>query len=157
MRDVNRDGVWSEVPTLLSREMLFLVGVLNSFVADWFLRQRITSHLNMFYVYQASPCRVSPKRSSPRAHRFARRQAHVHHPRVRRPGRIRRPRLPPRAASPTLRDAPLRAEVDGLVAHLYGLTESEFAHVLRTFPVVPEPVREAARNAWRAVERGDVQ
>ena len=53
--------------------------------------------------------------------------------------------------------ARLRAEIDGLVAHLYGLSEEEFAHVLRTFPVVPEPVREAARNAYRAVARGDVK
>lgn len=50
--------------------------------------------------------------------------------------------------------ARLRAELDGLVAHLYGLTESEFAHVLTTFPLVPEPVKIAAQNAYRDVEKG---
>ncbi len=50
--------------------------------------------------------------------------------------------------------ARLRAELDGLIAHLYGLTEVEFAHVLSTFPLVPEPVKIAALNAYRDVKRG---
>lgn len=50
--------------------------------------------------------------------------------------------------------ARLRAELDGLVAHLYGLSENEFVHILATFPLVPEPVKQAARNAYRDVERG---
>lgn len=50
--------------------------------------------------------------------------------------------------------ARLRAELDGLIAQLYGLTEAEFAHVLSTFPLVPDPVKVAAHNAYRDVERG---
>jgi hypothetical protein len=53
--------------------------------------------------------------------------------------------------------ARLRAELDGLVAHQYGLTEDEFAHILGTFPLVTEPVKQAARNAFRDVERGLVR
>jgi hypothetical protein len=48
----------------------------------------------------------------------------------------------------------LRAELDGMIAHLYGLTEEEFAYILTTFPIVPEPVKVAAINAYRDVERG---
>ena len=48
----------------------------------------------------------------------------------------------------------LRAELDGLIAHLYGLTEVEFMHILKTFPIVPTPVKVAAHNAYRDVERG---
>ena len=51
----------------------------------------------------------------------------------------------------------LRSELDGLVAHLYGLTEAELAHILGTFPLVPEPTKIAALNAWRDVERGLIQ
>ena len=51
----------------------------------------------------------------------------------------------------------MRAELDGLVAHLYDLTEAEFAHILATFPLVPEPAKQAARNAYRDVERGLIQ
>ena len=50
--------------------------------------------------------------------------------------------------------AKLRAELDGLIAHLYGLTESEFAHILTTFPLVPDPAKIAAQNAHRDAERG---
>jgi hypothetical protein len=48
----------------------------------------------------------------------------------------------------------LRSELDGLVAHLYGLTEEEFAYILGAFPLVPDPVKIAAQNAYRDVERG---
>jgi len=50
--------------------------------------------------------------------------------------------------------AKLRAELDGLVAHIYGLTEEEFAYILTTFPLVPDPVKIAAHNAYRNVEKG---
>lgn len=42
----------------------------------------------------------------------------------------------------------------GLVAHLYGLTEEEFAYILTTFPLVPAPVKDAALNAYTDVEGG---
>jgi len=50
--------------------------------------------------------------------------------------------------------ARLRAELDGIIAHLYGLTETEFAHILSTFPLVPEATKQAVLNAYRDVERG---
>jgi hypothetical protein len=52
--------------------------------------------------------------------------------------------------------ARLRAELDGLSAHLYGLTE-EFVSVLSTLSVVPDPIKEAAHNAFRDVARGLVR
>lgn len=42
----------------------------------------------------------------------------------------------------------------GLIAHLYGLIRTEFAHIHTTFPLVAEPVKVAALNAYRDVERG---
>ena len=57
-------------------------------------------------------------------------------------------------ASDSTERAKLRAELDGLVAHLYGLSEEEFTHILTTFPLVAEPVKVAALNAWRDVQRG---
>jgi hypothetical protein len=43
----------------------------------------------------------------------------------------------------------IRAELDGIIAHLYGLTEGEFSHILSTFPIVAETVKDAALNAYR--------
>ena len=45
--------------------------------------------------------------------------------------------------------AQLRAELDGMIAHLYGLTESEFAHILSTFPLVAEEVKSAAMEEFQ--------
>lgn len=53
--------------------------------------------------------------------------------------------------------ARLRAELDGLIAHLYALTESEFAHILTTFPLVAQPVKDAALEAYRAVAKGKLK
>ena len=44
----------------------------------------------------------------------------------------------------------LRAELDAAFAHLYGLSEDDFAYMLSTFPSVPEPAL-VARNAYRAL------
>ncbi len=62
-----------------------------------------------------------------------------------------------RGATTTADRARLRAEMDGLIAHLYGLTEEEFAYILTTFPLVPDPVKVAAHNAYRDVARGAVK
>lgn len=48
----------------------------------------------------------------------------------------------------------LVSQLDGLFAHLYGLTEKEFAYILSTFSAVPDPVRIACSNAYRDIERG---
>src|SRR5438105_1122301 len=42
----------------------------------------------------------------------------------------------------------LRAELDAAFAHLYGISEEDFAYMLSTFPSVPEPVIVATRNAY---------
>src|SRR5690606_42053815 len=47
--------------------------------------------------------------------------------------------------------ARLRAELDGIVAHLYGLTEEEFAYILTTFPLVAQKVKDDALTAYRAI------
>lgn len=48
----------------------------------------------------------------------------------------------------------LQAEIDGAVAHLYGLSEEEFQMVLSQYPLVPDPAKLAAHNAYRDIERG---
>ena len=47
-----------------------------------------------------------------------------------------------------------RAKLAAPIVRLYSLTEQEFAHILTTFPLVPDPVTVAARNAYRDVARG---
>ena len=44
--------------------------------------------------------------------------------------------------------AKLRSELDAMVAHLYRLTEAEFAHILSTFPLVKDEVKQAALDEF---------
>ena len=48
----------------------------------------------------------------------------------------------------------LRAELDGIIAHIYELTEEEFTYILSTFPIVVQPQKVAAHNAYRDVLNG---
>ena len=130
---------------------VFWCGVANSFVFDWFLRQKVSSTLNMFYVYQVPAPRLRPGDSSfqPVAQRaaalictnlqYADLWQEV----------MGTPWTPESGATDPAERARLRAELDGLVAHLYGLTEDEFEHVLSSFPNVPEATKAAALAAYR--------
>ena len=136
-------------------ETVYTVSVLNAFVVDWFLRQKVTSHLNMFYVYQ-----VPVPRSGGSLESFLVRRAALLICTTREFDSLAREaglKSDDVAATDKVERARLRAEIDGLVAHLYGLSEEEFAHILGTFPLVPDPVKVAARNAYRDVAKGLLQ
>ena len=145
---------------------LFLCAVWNSFVIDWVLRQKVTTTLNFFYLYQLPIPRLTGADS-------------IFSPIVERAARLicttpefddlaKEVGIKPLTPSPTpasgrgeqygvthpVERARLRAELDGLIAHLYGLTEAEFAHILTTFPLVPDPVKLAALNAYSNAKAG---
>ena len=138
-------------------DLLLVVALLNSFANDFIIRQKVTAHCNMFYVYQLPVPRLSKKDAQfcPIVERAARLTCTT-------------PEFDDLAKEVGLRDnrdgvteplqrARLRAELDGLIAHVYSLTETEFAHVLGAFPLVADPVKVAAQNAYRDVERGLIQ
>jgi hypothetical protein len=131
---------------------LFLCAVWNSFVMDWMLRQKVTTTINFFYLHQLPIPRLTASDST-----FA--------PIVSRAARLTcvSPEFDALAKEVGMKRhrpldaaerARLRAELDGLVAHLYGLTEEEFVHILAAFPLVDDPIKVAARNAYLDVERG---
>ena len=135
-------------------ELLFVTAALNSFPVDFIIRGKVSANVNMFYVYQLPIPRLTKKDMAflPIVNRAAKLVCTA-------------PEFDDLAqkvglgshkngvADPTER-AKLRAELDGLIAHLYGLTEEEVAYILSTFPLVPDPVKVAAQNAYRDVERG---
>ncbi|WP_396432967.1 Eco57I restriction-modification methylase domain-containing protein [Limnohabitans sp.] len=136
------------------KERVYLCALLNSYCIDFCIRSRVTTNLNFFFLEQLSVPRLSEFHPQ-----FS--------PIVRRAARLicTTPEFDDLAQSVGLKGyhdgatdpherAQLRAELDGLVAHLYGLDEDEFAHILKTFPLVVEPVKVAALNAWRDVKKG---
>lgn len=134
--------------------LAYLVSVLNSFVFDFLIRQRVTAHCNMFYVYQMPVPRFTNKDEFVKS--IVTRAAKLTCTTPEFDDLARDLGLKSHANGVT--DATgrghLRAELDGLIAHLYGLTEVEFSHVLRAFPIVPDPVKIAALNAYRDVAKG---
>lgn len=136
---------------------LSLCSLWNSFAVDFVLRQKTSTRLSFFYMFQTPIPRL--KQGDPFFDSIVRRAAQLictapeyddlaaevglgsHHNGV---------------TDPAQR-ANLRAELDGMIAHIYGLSEDEFAYVLSTFPLVAEPVKAAALDAYRDVECGIVK
>ena len=135
-------------------DMLFCAGILNSFVIDWLLRLKVTTNINMFYIYQLPVPRLTTK--DPAFAPIMQRTAKLICTTSEYDTLAREVGLGSHkdGVTDTLERARLRAELDGLVAHLYNLTEEEFAHILDTFPLVTDPVKVASQNAYRDVERG---
>ena len=137
--------------------LMAITGLLDSLAFDFFIRQKVSAHCNMFAVFQVPVPRLTEKDAAFR-------------PIVERAARlicttpefddlakeIFGGRASSRAVGATdpAERLKLRAELDGLVANLYGLTEEEFAYILTTFPLVPDAAKIAAHNAFRNVEKG---
>lgn len=132
-------------------DMLYLCGVTNSFVFDWFLRQKVSATLNMFYIYQVPAPRLTEHDSAFRPIVERATSLICTQPEFGGLWQEVMGTLWSKGAGATdpADRARLRAELDGLIAHLYGLTEEEFAHILSTFPVVPQAVKDAALEAYR--------
>lgn len=132
----------------------YLTALLNSLVFDYFLRLQVTANMTMFFIYQSPVPRLIAGEMlfqliSDRAARLICTTPEFD-------DLAKQVGLKSHAdgATDPVKRARLRAELDGLIAHLYGITEAEFAHILGTFPLVAEPIKIAARNAYRDVERG---
>jgi hypothetical protein len=136
---------------------LQLAAFANSFSFDYFLRQQVSANLTQFFIYQCPMPRLGNGDAA--ARRLICNAARLI---------CTTPAFDEMAVEVGLASqedattdqaerARLRAEIDGLVAHLYGLTEEEFAHILASFPLVADPVKVAARNAYRDVAKGLLQ
>ena len=135
-------------------EMVQLQAILNSFAVDFYIRQMVSANLNMFYIYQLPVPRLTEKDAAfgPILRRAA--QLICTTPEFDDLAKEVGLKSHKDGANDALERGKLRAELDGMIAHLYGLTEEEFAYILTTFPLVPDPVKIAAQNAFRNVEKG---
>ena len=129
---------------LTGRSCLWIAAIFNSLPLDYMLRQRVSANINFFYVYQLPVPRLTEK--DPPFAPIVERAAHLI---------CTAPEFDSLAKQVGLKShkdgvtdpaqrAKLRAELDALIAHLYGLTEQEFTHILSTFPLVPNETKDAA-------------
>lgn len=130
-------------------ELVYIVGILNSMVFDWLIRQKITSHLNMFIVYQMPFPRFELQiKQHKTVVDLSRKLICVADEFDQLAKQLGSAGYQDGVTDPEER-AKLRAELDAMVAHLYGLTEEEFAHVLSTFPLVEQKVKQAAMDEFK--------
>lgn len=136
---------------------LVLCALWNSHVLDWMIRLKVTTTLNFFYLHQLPVPRLTRHDAPFTALEKRAAQLICVHPEFNALAQEAGLRDHRDGVTDPVERARLRAEIDGLVAHLYGLTDAEFLHILQTFPLVPEPARVAAYNAYRDVARGLIQ
>ena len=102
----------------------FLCGIFNSFVANYLIRPRITTHVGAGIIARLPVPR--PRKDAPAFREFSALAASL-----------------ARSAS-----IPVAASLQAAAASLYGLTGDQFLHVLDSFPLVPEVQRRAAMHAF---------
>ncbi len=129
-------------------ELIAIVGLLNSFVVDTFIRQKVTAHCNMFYVYQLPIPRLTKKDSI--FNQIVTRAAKLICTTPEFDDLAKEVGLESGVTNPDER-AEIRAELDAMVAHLYGLTYEEFEHILGTFPIVKDEVKDRALEAFNKI------
>lgn len=136
-------------PAMSDQELLAIQALLNSYVLDYYIRQMVSANLNMFYIYQLPVPRLMQGHAAFEA--IVERTARLICTTVEFDDLAKEVGLKGHkegATDPADR-ARLRAGLDGMVAHLYGLTEEEFTHILSTFPLVEQSVKDAALDAYR--------
>jgi hypothetical protein len=135
---------------------LYLVSFFNSYCLDYYLRTTVNNNLNFFYIYQLPLPRLNPidlwyqaivERAAKlicTTEEFAELWEEV----------MKTKWSEKLATTNEYERNKLRAELDGIIAHIYGLSEEEFTYILSTFPIVPQPQKVATQNAYRDVING---
>jgi len=133
-----------------SKILLFCVSLFNSFVVDWLLRQKISANISMFYVYQLPIPRLTATDTIfneivQRAAQLICTSAEFDDLRA----ELTQSGFKNLTGVTDLEQrAQLRAELDAMIARLYGLTAEEFEHVLNTFPLVSDEVKNQCKQEF---------
>lgn len=137
---------------LIPSTVLFVCALFNSFILDYSIRLKISRNINIFYIYQLPVPRLTAKTPAfisivERAARLVCTAPEFDDLASEIFGKGKTSRTV--GATDPAERARLRAELDALVAHLYGLTEAEFTHILSTFPLVSDETKSATLSAFR--------
>lgn len=117
-----------------NKNLCFLVGVMNSFVIDYFIRQKVSANINMFYFLETPVPRLSSGKEFEfivrkvaqlvcTTNEFAELKEEIG--------------IEQGLANENERNM-ARAQLDATIAKLYGITKEELAFILEKFPNVPQ-------------------
>jgi hypothetical protein len=132
------------------KEIIYLGAIFNSFTYDYILRSKVSANINFFFVYSNQVPRL--KEGDRYFEEIVERSAKLI---------CTTPEFKELAENVGIKEgiteeqerAKIRAELDGIIAHLYGLTEAEFTHILSTFPLVSEKVKNAALIEFKKINK----
>jgi hypothetical protein len=133
---------------------LLCTSLFNSFCVDWFIRMKVTTNINMFYIYQLPVPRLTEKDAAFRP--LVERAARLIGTTAEFDGLLKEVFGPEAnhqtqgVTDPQARQA-MRAEIDAMVALLYDLTDEEFSHILGTFPIVDEAIKNQTLQTFRTL------
>src|SRR5260370_2941767 len=136
--------------------LLFLTAIFNSFIADFLIRLLVSIHVTISNVYHLPVPRLTKQDEyfSSLVTRTARLICTTEDFKELWESIMRSPWSLETAATNSVERERLRAELDGLVAHLYNVSEDEFTYILSTFPLVADSTQKSAPKAYRDVKRG---
>lgn len=148
--EVNSTTLRVAESNISEEEMVYLCAVTNSLTFDWFLRQQVSATLNMFYVYQVPVPRLSYGDAAfePIVSRAARLICTTEEYAELWESVMKRRWSPTDGAKEPDARTLLRAQLDGVIANLYGLNREDFEHILSTFPLTPNSMKEATLAAY---------
>ena len=129
------------------KALCFLCGVLNSFVLDYLLRQKVSANVNMFYFLELPVPRLD---SGQQFEAIAKKVAQL----VATTDEFRALKAEFGVLSSVTTEtdrATVQAKIDAQVAKLYGITKEELAHILAQFPIVDDRVKNAVMREFEAL------
>ncbi|MDB9394037.1 Eco57I restriction-modification methylase domain-containing protein [Microcystis aeruginosa] len=131
------------------KEKCYLLSIFNSFVFDRSIRDKVTSHLSFFYVYQNPIPRL--KEGDRYFEEIVEKAAKLICVSEEFDELAKEVGIDSHKNGVTeeTERAKIRAKLDAIVGHLYELNEIEFQHILSTFPLASESVKIATLKAYQ--------
>jgi hypothetical protein len=133
-----------------AEEVIFIVALFNSYVLDFFARNKVTTNCSMYLIYQLPVPRLTATDAIfneivQRAAQLVCTSAEFDDLRA----ELTQSGFKNLTGVTDLEQrAQLRAELDAMIARLYGLTAVEFEHVLNTFPLVSDEVKSQCKQEF---------
>ncbi|OGJ22296.1 hypothetical protein A3K73_04765 [Candidatus Pacearchaeota archaeon RBG_13_36_9] len=127
-----------------NKQLCFLAGIINSFVIDYFIRQKVSANVNMFYFLETPVPRLS---SGKEFEAVVRKVAQL----VSVTNEFQELKKEIGIEYPLTNEnerALARAQLDIMVAKIYGITKEELAFILDKFPLVDRAQKELVLSQY---------
>ncbi|WP_373330945.1 Eco57I restriction-modification methylase domain-containing protein [Salmonirosea aquatica] len=139
---------------LSESEVLLIPTLLNSLIVDYYARQIVSANINMFYVYQLPVPRLQS--GDPWFEELVERAAKLICTTPEYAALWEEVMSTPWTVTSGVIDEAwrnqLRAEIDAIMATLYGLSAEEFTYILTTFPLVAAAQKEATLTEFNRLQ-----